>query len=273
MSETRTCYSHNRCPGWNGHHAEPTTDPFCPACLDRAHRDIRALIYDYVDLAQLHEASLSQAPSEHTSGGGHNSPTLIAEHVEALQAEIGYVTALWEHALRAAHRLHNPRTFAPLWRNTVYDRINLATGSNGLRKARPGATIQRAVNIITGRIEQLARLEPITVCPTGIEDEPTHIAGWEAIHHLQQLHNRARSTLGRTTRRFWIPGECWTCDARPTPGADGPLWRSEPVRAEDPLSVGCHPCGATRPYDDYEAYQVQLIWPGQDTDSNVRIAA
>jgi hypothetical protein len=273
MSDTPACINGPRCPGWNGRHAEPTEDPLCHACLDRAGRDIRALVYDYLDLAQLHEASLSQAPTENTSGGGHESPTLLAEHVETLQAEIAYVTALWEHALRADGRLSNPRTFAPLWSNTVYDRINLTTGSTGLRRARAGALVQRAVNIITTRIERLARLDPVTVCPTGIEDQPTAMAGWEAIEHLQQLHARARGTLGRTTRRFWIPGECWHCDAHPIRDVDGPLYRSEPRFPEDPMQVHCQPCGATRPYADYEHYQQHLLWPDQDTDANVRLAA
>lgn len=273
MSETRTCINGNRCTGRNGHHAEPSTGPLCHHCLDRAERDIRGLVYDYVDLAQLHEASLSQAPNEHTSGGGHESPTLLADHVEALQAQITHTVSVWEHVLRAHHRLHNPRTFAPLWSNTVYDRINLTTRSDGLRKARPGAIVQRAVGIITSRIEQLARLEPVTVCPTGIEDQPTAMAGFEAIEHLQQLHQRARGMLGRTTRKFWIPGECWTCGARPFRDVDGPLWRSEPKRAEDPMEVHCSACGATRPYPDYETYQTALIWPGQDSDASVRTAA
>jgi hypothetical protein len=273
MSDTRTCINGPRCPGWDGRHAQPTSDPYCRDCLDRAERDIRGLVYDYVDLAQLHEASLSQAPSEHTSGGGHESPTLLAEHVEALQAEIVYVTALWEHALRADGRLSNPKTFAPLWSNTVYDRLNLTTGSNGLRRARPGHIVQRAVTLITGRIERLARLDTITVCPAGIDDEPTVMNGADAITHLQQLHQRSRGTLGRTTRRFWIPGECWNCDAHPVRDMDGPLYRSEPRYPEDPMSVHCQPCGATRSYADYEHYQQTLLWPGQDTDDLVRTAA
>ncbi|GGN39572.1 hypothetical protein FHR83_006689 [Actinoplanes campanulatus] len=273
MDDNTTCHNGHTCPGWNGKQAAPTDQPFCHNCLDRASRDIRALVYDYLDLAQLHEASLSQAPDEHTTGGGHESPTLLADHVEALQAEILWVAATWEHALRARQQLSNPRTYTPLWRTTVYDHLRLTDRQPVLVKARPGAIVQRAISIITGRLDQLARLEPITVCPTGIEDEPTVMHGWEAIHQLQNLHTRARATLGRTTRRFWIPGECWHCDARPTRDVDGPLYRSEPRRHEDPMEVHCQPCGATRPYADYETYMTSLLWPGQDTDANVRIAA
>jgi hypothetical protein len=234
---------------------------------------VRGLVYDYLDLAQLHEASMSQAIDEKTSGGGHESPILLAGHVEALQAEIVHVTTTWEHALRAICRLSNPHTFTPLWRTTVYDHINLTKRASSLRSARAGALVQRAVGVIGPRLDRLAALPAITVCPAGIEDEPTAMYGWEAVHHLQALHGRAKSTLGRTTRMFWIPGECWACGARPVPNVDGPLYRSEPHRLEDPMSVRCAPCGADRPYADYEQYQTGLLWPGQATDSLVRIAA
>jgi hypothetical protein len=273
VSDTRTCLNERTCPGWNGHHAEPTTDPFCHACLDRAARDIRGLVYDYLDLAQLHETSLSQAANEHTTGGGHESPTLLTDHIEALQAEIVHALSVWEYELRVAYRLSDPRTFAPLWRRTVYDQIELTHGARQVRPARPGAIVQRAVAIIASRIDRLAALPPARVCPAGIEDEPVDMAGWEAVQQLVDLHQRARSALGRTTRRFWIPGECWACDARPTPGQDGPLWRSEPKRFEDPMTVNCQQCDASRSYADYETYQQQLLWPDQDTDALVRTAA
>lgn len=245
----------------NTRQPQPTTDPLCRPCLDAAHRDTRNLTYDYLDLAQLHETSLSQAASEHTSGGGHESPTLIADHVEALQAEILHAASLWEHALRAANRLHNPRTFAPLWHTRVYDHYNLTTGAPAVRKARAGAVVQRAVAVIAPRLEQLAKLPPVTVCATGIEDPPAPMRGWEAVLHLTGLHARARSYLGRTRRTFWIPGECWQCDAKPLRGVDGPLWRSEPRDREDPMQVGCSKCGAQRPYPDYEQYMATLLWP------------
>lgn len=267
------CHNLNRCPGWDGKHAEPTDQPYCPACTDRHQRDIRALVYDYLDLAQLHEASLSQAPSEHTSGGGHESPTLLADHIEALQAEIVHALSVWEYELRVDCRLSDPRTYAPLWRRTVYDHLELGAGARQTRPARAGAIVQRAVGIIARRIDRLAALPPTLVCPTGIEDEPAEMAGWEAVQQLADLHGRAKSALGRTTRSFYIPGECWACGARPARDLPGPLYRSEPRFAEDPLEVHCERCRAARPYADYEAYQTGLIWPGQDSDKLVRIAA
>lgn len=267
MDDT-TCYNGPRCPGWNGTHAEPTHDPYCPACLDRAARDIRALVYDYLDLAQLHEASMSQAITEKTSGGDHDSPMLLAGHVEALQAEIVHVTTTWEYEVRVACQLPDPVVSAPIadWHTTISKPTPLA-------KVRPGAAVQRAVNILAAHLRRLAQLPTTAVCPTGVEDDPTDMTGAEAIEHLQQLHSRARGTLGRTRRTFWIPGECWTCNARPTPGADGPLYRSEPRDEGDDMQVSCSRCSAQRPYLDYETYLTTLLWPGQASDANVQVAA
>jgi hypothetical protein len=274
MSENAgTCRNENRCPGWDGKHAEPTDEPYCRTCLDRHRQDISRLVYDYLDLAQLHETSMSQAASEHTSGGGHESPTLLADHVEALQAEIVHVVSVWEYELRVAYRLSDPRTFAPTWRRTVYDHLELTGGARQIRPARHGHIVQRAIGIITARLDRLATLPAVRVCPAGIEDEPEDMAGWEAVQQLADLHGRAKSALGRTTRRFWIPGECWNCTARPMWGVDGPLWRSEPREAEDPMQVNCDKCAAARPYPDYEAFMIGLQWPDQATDANVRIAA
>ncbi|BAL87320.1 hypothetical protein AMIS_21000 [Actinoplanes missouriensis 431] len=263
------CHSLARCPGWNPatRLAAETSDPFCTACLDRAHRDIRGLVYDYVDLAQLHEASLSQAPSEHTSGGGHESPMLLAGHVEALQAEIVHAATTWEGELRAAHALnHGMLLPQPAWATTRSHPLPQP-------RLRGGAALQRAINLIAPRLRHLSRLAATVVHPAGIEDEPADRYGWEAVQHLQRLHSRARATLGRTTRTFYVPGECWACDARPVRDLPGPLWRSEPTHDGDPMDVHCEACGAVRPYADYEHYQQHLMWPGQDSDQLVQVAA
>jgi hypothetical protein len=268
-----TCRSDQHCKAHDGRTACSTSRPLCDACLEAAGHDIRPLVYDYLDLAQLQAPAMSQAPSEHTSGGGHEAPIPIAEYPEALQAEIVHVLSTWEYEIRIACHLSDPNTFAPLWRATLYDQFNLGTRNMTTHKARAGSVVQRAVATIAPRIERLAQLPPTIVCPTGIEDEPVEIAGWEAVHQLQALHQRARGALGRTTRKFWIPGECWACDARPRPGEDGPLYRSEPKRFEDPMQVSCSKCHADRPYPDYETYMSTLLWPDVATDANVRVAA
>lgn len=251
MDDTRTCRSDTHCKAFDRQagHAYPTDQPLCPDCVDAGQRDTHALLYDYLDLAQLHEASMSQAITEKT-GGSKEKTMLLVAHVEALQAEIVHVLTTWETEIRAVCRL-----------------------SEAPENVRAGAHVQRAVNTLTPRVKQLSLLPPTAVYRTGCEDPIEDLEGWEAVHHLQALHSRSRATLGRTTRTFWIPGDCWACDARPTEGIDGPLCRSEPRFEGDPMEVRCSPCGRTRPYDDYEYFQGHLMWPGQDTDQLVRIAA
>jgi hypothetical protein len=273
MGEDLACMSGPACKTPAGTEPYPSTDPLCGYCLDAASRDVRALVYDLLDLEQLHAPAMSQAINEHTSGGSPESPMPLVALVEALQSEIVHVTAMWEYELRVACRLSNPHTFAPLWRATVYDQVNLTSRDLVVQRARAGKLVQRAVNIIAPRLANLSRLPETIVCPTGVEDEPVPMFGWEAVHQLQALHGRCRGALGRTVRKFWIPGECWTCPARPVPGVDGPLYRSEPREYEDPMQVCCSKCGAVRPYADYETYQAALLWTGQASDANVRIAA
>lgn len=259
-SDDRTCASGPTCKAHNGRTAYPTPDPLCPACLTAAERDIRPLVYDYLDLAQLHETSLSQALNDKTSGSA-DPPMLLAGHVDELQTEIVHALSVWEYEIRVTCRLHDPNTFAPLWRTTVYDHLNLIQRGTALHRARSGMIVQRAVDVILPRLPRLAALPATIVCPAGVEDEPVTMYGWEAVHQLQSLHHWARALLGRTTRRFWIPGACWTCQAYPTPGTDGPLYRSEPRRFEDPMEVHCATCAASRPYSDYEQYMGTLLWP------------
>lgn len=268
-----TCHSDQHCRAHDGHTAYPTSRPLCDACLEAAQPDVKGLVYDYLDLAQLHAPAMSQAPSEHTSGGSTEAAIPLAVHVDELQAEIVHVLSTWEYEIRVACRLSDPGTFAPLWRSTVYDTLNLGTRNPVTHRARAGSVVQRAVALLAPHLDRLAALPSTLVCPRGIEDEPVEMHGWEAVHHLQALHGRARGALGRTTRKFWIPGECWACDARPKPGEDGPLYRSEPHRFKDEMQVNCTQCHAYRPYPDYETYMATLLWPDVATDANVRVAA
>lgn len=267
-----TCHSDQHCRAHDGRTPYPTNRPLCDPCLDSAAHDVRALVYDYVDLEQLHEPALSQAPSDRTSGSTE-PPIPIVAHVEELQAEIVHVLSTWEYEVRVACRLSDPGTFAPLWRSTVYDTLNLGTRNPVTHRARAGAVVQRAAATLAVRLDRLAALPPTVVCPGGIEEEPADMHGWEAVHQLQALHGRARGMLGRTTRRFWIPGDCWACGAHPKTGEDGPLWRSEAKRFKDPMEVHCAKCGGSRPYADYEHLLTRLQWPDQPTDELVRVAA
>jgi len=249
------CNSGPACKLHDGRTAHPTTEPLCETCLERAGQDIRALTYDYLDLAQLHEPAMSQAISEKASGS-KDKPIPINQHVEELQAEILHVTAVWEYELRVACRLSDPYVSAPVadWHTTL-------TKPTPLALVRPGAAVQRAVGIIGNRVRHLSRIPATNVLPTGVEDAPQDMHGWEAVLQLSALHGRARAMLGRTTRRFWIPGECWACKAHPVRGVDGPLYRSEPRDFEDPMQVNCDKCSAYRAYPEYETYMATLLWP------------
>nr|WP_221374379.1 hypothetical protein [Actinoplanes polyasparticus] len=250
-----TCNNADRCAGYDpqlklGAH---TSRPLCGDCLDQAARNIRSLVFDYLDLAQLHEPTLSQAIAERASGSKER-PIPISQHVEALQAEIVHVTTTWEYELRVACRLSDPGTVRPSWRVTT-------SNYEPALKTRPGTAVQRAVEVIGSRLERLSQLPATVVCPTGVDDEPADMYGWQAVQQLTDLHGRARGMLGRTTRRFWIPGECWACPSRPVRGVDGPLYRSEPKFEGDPMQVNCDKCSAYRAYPDYETYMATLLWP------------
>jgi hypothetical protein len=256
-----TCRSDQHCRAHDGRNAYPTTDPLCQACLAEAAPPIRGLLFDYLDLAQLQAPAMSQAPSEHTSGGSREAPIPLAVHVEALQAEIVHVTAVWEYELRVAGRLHNPQTFAPLWRSTVYDHLNLIKGDSSVIKARPGALVQRAVRTIETRLDRLSRLPATLVCPAGIDDEPVLMAGWEAVHQLQELHRRSRSILGRTRRLLSLHGVCPNRSCR----AEA-LYRLEPESFKDEPPVWCDACKTSRTYAEYEWFMTHLKWPPHEDD-------
>lgn len=232
--DQRVCNSGADCKGYDPVLRQPagTPDPLCHDCLIAAERDTRNLVYDYLDLAQLHEAAMSQAISEKTAGSKEKQMP-VSGHVEALQAEIVHVLTTWEIEVRAACRLSEAPTHA-----------------------RAGAHVQRAVAVLAPRLRILSLLPPTAACRTGCEDPFEDVAGWEAVHHLQDLHRRCRSVLGRTRRITQLPGACPGADGRP---CDGELYRGEPRYPEDPCDVYCGACHNTWHYDDYRQYVGMLI--------------
>ncbi|MFG1846755.1 hypothetical protein [Micromonospora carbonacea] len=232
---TGHCVSDTRCRAWTPTTrlpADTTSGPLCDACLTAAERDIRALVYDYVDLEQLQAPSLSQAI--HMQPTGKAAPPMpLNGAAEALQAEIVHVTTTWEEVIR--------------------DHCGLSTWQPD-HPPRPGAALQQAITILTPRLRQLANLADTDVYPTGCEDTITAVAGWEAIHHLQHLHQRARGMLGRTHRTTHLPGTCSGC------GLDE-LHRDDPRHEGDPCDVYCNNCHTTWPHDDYQQYVTNLVWP------------
>jgi hypothetical protein len=250
-----TCRSDQQCRDHDGRTACPTSRPLCDACLEAAGPGIRGLVFDYLDLAQLHEATMSQAVTEKTAGSKEKQMLLVG-HVEALQAEIVHVATTWEYEVRIVARLSDPYVSAPIadWHTTISKPTPLA-------KVRPGACVQRAVNILSPRLSLLSNLPPTLVCPTGIEDAHVPVAGWEAIHHLQDLHRRCRSILGRTRRLLSLHG---TCPKRSC-GAQA-LYRLEPESFKDEPPVWCDACKASRTYAEYEWFMAHLKWPPHEDD-------
>ncbi|QKW15364.1 hypothetical protein [Verrucosispora sp. NA02020] len=234
----RHCASDTRCRAYdhttNPPTAAPVTSvPLCDPCLAGGERDTRALVYDYVDLEQLQAPSLSQALNMQPIGKAA-PPMPLNGAAEALQAEIVHVATTWEEIIR--------------------DHTGLPPRPESAR--RPGRQLDDAIRILLPRLRQLAALPAADVYPTGCEDQPTPLEGWEAIHHLQHLHQRARGMLGRTHRTTHLPGTCSGC------GQDQ-LHRDEPRHPEDPCDVYCAACHTTWPHDDYQQYVTQLVWPNR----------
>ena len=179
--------------------------------------------------------TLSQALDTQPHGAA-DPPMPLRGEPDALQREIHHVTTTWETEVRAACGLSDPG------------------------RDLPGADVQRAVTTLTPRLRQLATLPPTTVYPTGCEDPPTDVAGWEAIHHLQHLHQRARGMLGRTHRTTELPGTCSGCYT-------DRLQRVEPRYENDPCLIYCANCHATWTSDEYDRYVTMLVWPTRDREA------
>lgn len=250
----RFCLTGDTCRGYDrlAKHPAPVErrDPLCNPCLDAAERDTRLLPLDYLDLAQLQAPSLSQALDTQRRGSS-GPPMPISAIPEALQAEIVYVTTMWADELRQRHRLANQHKpyLVGAWHTTL-------TNPPPPPRRLPGGDVQRAVTTIAPRLRDLARIPADTRYPSGVDDDPTEIAGWEAVHHLQRLHQRARSLLGRTHRTSTVPGSCSECG--------GELWRDEPRYEGDPCNVYCCLCSVTWTTDEYERYVgLQLAIPAR----------
>ncbi|MEU3452154.1 hypothetical protein ABZ671_00725 [Micromonospora sp. NPDC006766] len=240
---TRPCISDTHCkgydrttrqPAWTGSHR----DPYCDPCLAAASRDLGTLLYDWLDLEQQQMPTLSQAPSGQPNR--HRDPPMpLRGAPEALQREIHHALTTWETEVRAVCRLADLPALT-----------------------RQGPAVQRAITILRPRIRLLAALPATDVYPTGCEDQPTAVTGWEAVQHLQRLRARARAMLGWTHRSRWVPGDCWACDGRDTDDLDGPLYRAEPRYEGDESLVFCDRCQQHRSEADYDTYLLTLRWPG-----------
>lgn len=238
------------CREWDGR--EPgwaVAGPLCETEIRVAERDVRSLVFDYLDLEQQIPRGLSQA-LDGQPAGKPGPPVPLALAPEALQAEIVHVLATWEEQVRAVCRLSAVAVRGPAapWHTTV---SNLSPPA----KVRAGRAVQRAAEVLAPRLDVLARIEPVTVYRCGTDGDAEDVAGWEAVLHLSSLHQRARSLLGRTRRTEHLPGDCSNCGA-----VD--LRRDEPRYAEDPCDVYCGACAASWRREEYDRYVRLMVWPG-----------
>jgi hypothetical protein len=238
-TDTRLCASDNHCRAYDRPASQPapaSRTPLCDGCLTAAGPDINSLLYDYVDLEQLQDPALSQALNMQPTGA-EAPPMPLNGQAEALQAEIVHVLTTWEEIIRDHCRL-----------------------SPAPEVRRGGPNAQRALTILAPRLDTLANLPPTTVHPRGPEDQPADMHGWEAIHHLQHLHKRARSMVGLTHRRTQVPGACSTPrnDGRP---CNGPLYRDNPRYEGDPCPIYCRTpgCNTIWTHDAYEEWAAGIL--------------
>lgn len=221
----------SRCAEWDGQAPGwAVGGPLCETEVRRAERDVRQLVYDFIDLEQMIPKSLSQALDPQPSGKPV-PPMPIAAAPEALQREIHYVLTLWEAEMR--------------------DRFRIAQPQEGVRL---GAEVQRAAGFLAPRIDRLARIEPVLVYPRGCDDDPCEVLGWEAVVHLTALHQRARAMLGRTHRTTKLPAPCSTGDAKSTKRCPGSLYRDDPRFEGDPALIYCDRCDRKWTADEFAKY-------------------
>ncbi|MDP9144591.1 MAG: hypothetical protein M3N43_07820 [Actinomycetota bacterium] len=238
---TEPCYAGARCRDYDRARKTPAiaeVGPLCAACLGGAARSVRALTYDYVDLAQLVPRPTGQR-GDGQPGRSGEPPVPINVNVDALQKAIWWVTTTWAEELVAEHRLANPP-----------------------EQVRDGHAVQWAVGVLAPRVELLARLDGIELVDYPLADEAasmrvgtatiTVVTGAQAVLDLDHLHQRARSVLGLTRRVTKLPGECSGC-------LRADLRQDEPRYQGEPLTIYCGSCGRTWTRDEYERYALLAI--------------
>ena len=249
--------------------------PLCRAELDTADRDIPLLVHDYRDLEQLLPRSISEWSDGQPRGSGE-APIPLQLGVEALQAEIWWLTTAWAEVLADVQRLADP----PSRRPSPLRRYFAATASGDLvlayrptrvehpsaahRPMRPGpADVVRAVRVLEARVDALSRVPPVQLVgyPHADDDVATRfrgitltwVSGAQGVLDLCHAHQRARTMLGLTEPTYALPGYCRArACGRPA------------LRVKDGSdSVWCDHCGNTITRDDYDRYGNLFLRPAE----------
>lgn len=223
--------TYDRPPVWCVDTDDP---PLCRPHLEHAGRDVALLVHDYRDLEQLLPKPVTVFPDEHHVYQSRTGPPAEASvplrlDVEALQAEIWWLAAAWAEVLADRHRLADPPVHV-----------------------RAGHAVQWAVQLITPRVEVLARIPEVQMVSYPAADptqairhrtvELCYVTGAQGVLDLMAVHRRARSVLGLTDPLYALPGRCQVrgCGAaelRVRGGSD---------------TVWCGRCGAIMTRDDYD---------------------
>lgn len=197
--------------------------PLCRQCLDVAMRDVRALIYDYLDLEQLLPV---QSGSRLEWVSGSRDPSVpLALGAEALQAEILHTLTLWDEVVRDFCGLSAPK----------------------IGRVRGGWAVQRAAETIAPRVGKLARVEAWPVLLDGMDGPLTDVSGVEAVLSFTALHRRARAALQLTRKIEAMAGYCWLRTVTYGDGCGMPTLRRE----SGSETVYCEHCGGRATWDDY----------------------
>lgn len=251
-SAERTCVAGERCRNFDHQRNRPAIldgprDPLCPDCLMVAERDIKVLLYDYIDLEQMLPQSITRALDTQSGfGASREAPIPLRVHVDTLQRTIWAVTTTWAEVLVDRHRLADP----PYAR-----RVNPGDPPT---RVRDGYAVKWALAVIEPRVRDLARVEAVEVAdyPDINPDEAilTHgvtvaeLTGAQGLMHMAWLHGRVRRMLGIARRTTRVPGRCG-CNR------DGNfLYRDEPRYERDPCPVYCGACASQWTEEEYDRY-------------------
>lgn len=198
--------------------------PLCRPHLEHARTDVALLVHDYRDLEQLLPKPLTVFPDEHhvyqsRTGPPAEAPVPMRLDVEALQAELWWLSTAWAEVLADRHRLSDPPTHV-----------------------RPGHAVQWAVQVLSPRIGMLARIAEVQMWCYPASAKLSYVTGARGVLDLMAVHRRARSVLGLTDPLYALPGRCQNrgCGAaelRVRGGSD---------------TVWCGRCGAIMTRDDYD---------------------
>ena len=274
-TDTRLCTAEHACRAYDRTTNQPAPadhgTPLCSACLNTGEHDVPLLVHDYRDLEQLLPKPISQW-DDGMPGHSGEAPIPLQLEVEALQAEIWWLTTAWAEVLADRHRLATPphRRPSPLRRYFVvgtevsidYAPSRVEHPSAIERRMRPGpADIVHAVRILAPRVEVLARIPPVQMVSYPRADPDTavrfrgvelsYIPGAQGLLDLSRAHQRARTMLGLTEPVYELPGYCRNrgC-ARPA------------LRVKDGSdTVWCDHCGARMTRDDYDRYGNLFLRP------------